>query len=77
MLQGYKDGTAGDNITEANVANEEDGVGDGYQDGEQMSRAKGTHPGGRVRVEKDVSADTGSLQLCTNQMHSAKCFRNF
>ena len=57
MLQGYKDGTAGDNITEANVANEEDGVGDGYQDGEQMSRAKGTHQGGRVRVEKDVSAE--------------------
>ena len=38
-----KGGTDGDSIFNANIANEEDGGGDGYQDSEQMGRAKGTH----------------------------------
>ena len=41
-----KEGTDGDCIINANIADEEDGCGDGYQDCEQMGCAKGTHPGG-------------------------------
>ena len=33
-------------IINVNVANEEDGGGDVYQESEQMGRAKGTHQGG-------------------------------
>ena len=38
-----KGGTEDDSIVNAKVTNEEDGGGDGYQDSEQMGRAKGTH----------------------------------